>query len=256
MQPQPPQKPSFLQEATAWYRGASRPARIVVAILLLAAAIFVCSAAVSGVARGVQQSLATPTVAPTDTPTVAALALPTDTPAPVPTTQATPTVALSSGPALLGSDIGAFDAVYGPRDSHTDVSIGQYHYRKYADSNIDYLLVNTDTVDQGIYLNRADYITVQADENGWTMTQASDQCRLFFPQDAVHKQDIPVASGPALDKVYYSASLAKLFPAASFYDASQNPVKPGTFDVSYLYADASETEVVSCDIIIGEQQTK
>jgi hypothetical protein len=57
-------------------------------------------------------------------------------------------------------------------------------------------------------------------------------------------------------KIYYSASLANLFPASSFTDAEQNMVKPGMFDVQVLYEDSSETMVNSCSIIIGEQQTK
>ncbi len=37
--------------------------------------------------------------------------------------------------------------------------------------------------------------------------------------------------------IYFSATLAKEFTPDQFTDANQNPVKPGLFDINYLYND-------------------
>lgn len=219
--------------------------QVIVALGIIAVVIFVGSAAISGIAQGSQGISPTPTVASASQPTQA----PTSAPA--------ATVAPSSGLVLLGSNISAFTAKFGQPNSHSTVNTGQYHYARYPNSNIDHYIITTDTPDGGQYASLVYFITVQSSDQtpGWTMAQASRECGAFFPADAVYKKQIPVATGPALDKIYHSASLAKLFPASSFTDSKQNAVQPGTFDVLYLYKDASEKMIDSCDILIGEQQT-
>lgn len=180
-----------------------------------------------------------------------------------PTTTLTPptqpthiaTTVLSSGPALLGSDISLFTATYGIPNSHSQPNSGLYHYQTYAGQNIDFLIIMTDGADTG-YTTRVESISVQAPESKWTMTEASTKCAVFLPRDATYKNEIPVATGPALDKIYFSQSLAQQFPVDAFTDANQNPVTPGYFDVQYLYTDTSQTSIAGCSIILGEQQTK
>lgn len=255
--PPPPQKPMPHQRFIGWYRRQSRPMQIIVALVLVGAVIFVGSAVVVGGIQGAQQGLATPTAATQGSQPTSA-AQPTQKPTQVPPTATkAATSATSSGPDLLGSDIGTFTAHFGQPNDHSTISTGQYHYDRYPSSNIDHYIITTDTPDGGVYSQRVYFITVQATDQGpgWTMAEASRECGAFLPADAKYKQQIPVATGPALDKIYYSASLAKLFPASSFTDGKQNPVKAGMFDVQYLYKDASEKFVDSCAILIGEQQT-
>ena len=86
MQPMPPQRPNALNRFLAWYRRQTRPMQVIVALGLIAAVIFVGSAAVSGIVQGSQQALEpTPTVASQPTPTSA----PTRAPTPQPTLSTT-----------------------------------------------------------------------------------------------------------------------------------------------------------------------
>lgn len=253
MQPMPPQRPNALNRFLTWYRRQTRPMQVIVALGILAAVIFVGSAAISGIVQGATGVDVTPTAQSQGSQPTSATN-PTQQPTQAPPTA---TVAPSSGPVLLGSDIGAFTAKFGQPNDHSTTNTGQYHYQRYPNSNIDHYIITTDTPDGGVYTNRVYFITVQSTDQGpgWTMAEASRECGAFLPADAKYKQQIPVATGPALDKIYYSASLAKLFPASSFTDAKQNTVKAGMFDVQYLYKDASEKFVDSCAILIGEQQT-
>src|SRR5258708_2364866 len=254
--PQPPRRNPW-----SWFRRQRRPAQLGIGCGTLIVALLLC-AAFGGIlqALGYVAPTPTPTTAasmptsvPTTAPTVPSRPVPTATPVPKPTP--TPTVAPSSGPALLGSDISAFNSAYGPPNSHSQPNSDLYHYQTYPGQNIDFLVVLTDGSDAG-YTTIAESIDVQAPEGGWSMTLASARCAVFLPRDAVHKLDIPVAIGPALDKVYFSQSLAGKFPADAFTDAAQNPVKPGTFDVQYLYTDNSESSVVGCVVQVGSQQTQ
>jgi hypothetical protein len=94
---------------------------------------------------------------------------------------------------------------------------------------------------------------VDAPNTGWSTTQANQMCGVFYPRDAVYKRQVSVQGG--YDKIYFSQSLASLFPASSFVDVQQNPVKAGYFDVMFLYRDSSDTAIDDCDMLIGEQQT-
>lgn len=161
-------------------------------------------------------------------------------------------IAPTSGPALLGADIGTFVAQYGQPNDHTDVKIGQYHFQRYGDSNVDAFIVATDLTDGNAYLHRVDDITAASPSAGWTSSEASAKCAVFFPRDAVYKRQVATQNG--IDKIYFSQSLASLFPASAFTDAQQNAVKAGYFDVLYLAR--TDGMIDDCDIIIGEQQTQ
>src|SRR5262249_7566574 len=133
-----------------------------------------------------QQATATPTAQASQaaaTSGATQVSQPTNTPVPTakPTQKPTqkPAVTPDNGPALLGSNISAFTAHYGPPDAHTDTSIGNYHYQKYGDSNIDFLIVWTDQVDGGVYSQRVQNVNVQADTSGWSASLANTKCAVF-----------------------------------------------------------------------------
>ena len=191
------------------------------------------------------------------------------TSASTPTATAKPTVKLTqplnnptpmtaqAGPTTLGQPLSHFIAQYGQPNDHTDTSAGSYHFRSYGGSNIDFLIIHTDILDGSSYSQSIYGISVQASDAGWTESNADANCDVFLPQDSVYKSQILTSFGGNYDKIYYSPSLANLFPASEFYDADQNPVKAGTFDVLYIVKSQSDpTTIVGCDIGLGTQGTK
>ncbi len=90
--------------------------------------------------------------------------------APTPTPKPQPT----SGPAILGGDLGAFVAKYGQPNDHSTPSGGLYHFQRYSGSNLDFLIVQTDAADGGVYAQRAEGVTAQAPDAGWN--QQEDEC--------------------------------------------------------------------------------
>lgn len=75
-------------------------------------------------------------------------------------------------------------------------------------------------------------------------------CGAFFPQDAVFEQRVERVGG--YDIIYFSASVAKLFPTTAFTDFNNNQVQAGLFDVLYLYR--ADMTIDSCNILIGTSQ--
>jgi hypothetical protein len=181
-----------------------------------------------------------------------AISTPTGQPTTKPTTQpATSKFASVAGPARIGSPIGTF-AQYGQPNTHTDSKAGSYHFQKYADSNTDTLIVQTDLIDKG-YSDVVDGVSVQADNAGWTPEEATTMVAKFLPTDAQYQKQVPLSTGNGTDKIYYSATLAKQLPADEFTDASTNQIKAGTFDVQCL---TNNGNVDSCNIQVGTQQAQ
>ncbi len=155
-------------------------------------------------------------------------------------------------PAILGSDIAQFVTRYGQPNDHSVPSSGYYHFRRYTNSDLDFLIVQTDVGDGGVYIQRVKGVMVQAPGTGWNQQQADAACATFLPRDSVYQRTVKLAVG--YDKVYFSASLAGLFLASAFTDPNGNQVKTGLFDVHYIYR--SGTIIDSCDILIGTEQTQ
>ncbi len=90
--------------------------------------------------------------------------------------------------------------------------------------------------------------------------QAPAICSSYLPADAKYQKSVQIPATDtkfaSVDKIYYSATLAHEFTADNFTDANQNPVKPGLFDIDYLYASDNDTSHIdSCNIQLGTQQT-
>jgi len=196
-------------------------------------------------------SSTTPAPNPTPSPTVE------HTPASTPTSK--PTIAPSTGPTVLGGTLGAFVAKFGQPNDHS--SDGQPHLQRYPDSNIDYLILQQ-APGQNSYSQTIASVTVQADEGKpWDITTAEANCRSFMPSDAVFQKRIDIAGSASqlgsFDMGYFSATLAKEFTADQFTDANQNPVKPGLFDINYLYNATNDfSHINSCSIQLSMQQTQ
>jgi hypothetical protein len=167
------------------------------------------------------------------------------------TTAASGSVTEVNDSATLGSDISTFIARYGRPNDHSVPSYGLYYFKRYPDSNTDFLIITNDTGDGGVYTTRAEDVTVQAPKTdtgyGWTQEQAGVICGAFFPHDAVFQHRVERFDG--YDTIYYSASVAKRFPTTAFTDFNNNQVQAGLFDVLSLYGVG--TSIASCDILIG-----
>ncbi|HKV57279.1 MAG TPA: hypothetical protein VJO32_03325, partial [Ktedonobacteraceae bacterium] len=148
-------------------------------------------------------------------------------------------------------------AKFGQPNDHS--GNGLSHFQRYPDSNIDYLILL-----QGPALNSPtiESVTVQADDaKPWDVTTAEAICRSFMPSDAVFQKRIDIAGSASqlgsFDMIYFSATLAKEFTPDQFTDANQNSVKPGLFDINYLYNAPNDfSHINSCSIQLGTQQTQ
>jgi len=227
--------------------GSQQPAPVPSAPALTSAGLTMTAASSSLTAQANQPvSNSQPTSVPTTQPTTTT----------APTSQSTTQSVINptSGPALLGSDLGTFAAIYGQPNDHSTPSVGEYHFKRYPGSNIDFLILWTDNADGGVYANRVENVNVQASDAGadagWTQAEADASCAPFLPRDAVYKSQVGLTGG--YDKIYFSASLASLFPASAFTDGNSNQVQSGLFDVQYLYASGSL--IAGCSILIGTQQ--
>ena len=162
---------------------------------------------------------------------------------------------LNTGTAILGSQLSTFIAKFGQQNDHS--SPGQIHLARCGNSNTDQLILSqfaasssTGPISSVLY----------APCSTWTVSTAESLCSKFFPADAAYQKTVIIPGSasqfPAFDKVYYSATLAREFSADNFTDAHKNPVKPGLFDVSYLYENNNDTtHIGSCNIQLGTRQT-
>jgi hypothetical protein len=158
----------------------------------------------------------------------------------------------TSGPALVGGDLGAFVARYGQPNGYSTPDGGFFNFQRDPGANRDLLIAQTDAEDGGVYAQRVEGVTAKAPNAGWPQQEASATCAAFFPPDAVYNREVGLVNG--YDKIYFSASLATLFPASTFTDASEDQTEAGLFDVRYLYL--SNPIIGSCRILIGTEQTE
>lgn len=162
----------------------------------------------------------------------------------------------NSSTAILGAQLSAFIAKFGQQNDHS--SPGQMHFARCKNSNTDQLLLSqlSLTSSSGPIAS-----ILYASCNTWSASMAESLCSNFFPADAVYQKTVTIPGSPshfpAFDKIYYSATLAHEFAANNFSDANKNLVKPGLFDVSFLYESSNDTSHVgSCNIQLGTKQTQ
>lgn len=174
-----------------------------------------------------------------------------------PTVQATPTpttkpTTIPGDPrrAILGGTLADFIARYGPLNSYSNPSKGEYYIALYGNGKDDLML-------QFIYNQHADGILLAAPNNiYWTEAEARAACNVFLPSDAVYQRRMtfydPTNGEPTVEQlVYYSPTIGKLFPANAFSDENSNPAKPGTIGVTLLHW--MTTSYLSCGVQAGLQ---
>ncbi len=167
---------------------------------------------------------------------------------PHPTMVPTPT-SIHLDSAILGGNIQAFIQKYGQPNGHSQTQAGFYDFQQYPGENTDFLIISTDVADGVPYENTVLDIKVQSPNNSGF--QNEEMCKVFYPLDATYQRQVTIIGG--IDKIYFSASLAKMLPASSFTDATQNQVTPGYFDITYLIN--ADGTISSCDISPGTQGT-
>ncbi len=159
----------------------------------------------------------------------------------------------TTGPTLLGLPLSNFVGEYKQPNDHTDTKEGMYHFQRWAGSNIDYLIIGTDLIDKG-YSNTVESISVQSSDNPATPAITTASCASFMPNDAIYKRQMTITTGTGYDKIYSSASLARLFPADAFDDSNNVQTTTGSFDVQYLIR--PDGSIDSCTLQIGTQQAQ
>ena len=157
--------------------------------------------------------------------------------------------------AILGAPLSTFTAKFGQPNNQS--SPGQIHLARCKDSNTDQLILAQLSLESPTVPITS---ILYASCSTWTVPTAESLCSKFFPADAIYQKTITIPGSsshfPAVDKIYYSATLAHEFAAATFIDAKKNLVQPGLFDANYLYENTSDTEHIgSCNIQLGTQQT-
>ena len=221
---------------------------LLIVIIIIAAVVTGCSSSQATTPDATPSIQVHATTAPTALPTHVSTEIPTVAPTAKPTQSG---ISATHGTPRLGSPLSDFIGAYGQPNDHSTPG-SSYHFLRGANSNIDGLIIAPTLA---ISSQQIDDITVAATSDlGWTLSDAANRCLAYAPTDARLKQRIPYADGTGYDVIYTSSSLAKLFPASEFTDASQNPVTPGTFDISYLYR-GDQQHIDCCDLITGSQQT-
>lgn len=189
-----------------------------------------------------------PTPRPTQPPTLTPIAtqqagVPTQLPTQVPTPASTPVPSI--GPAVLGSNLIAFSAKYGPPDdgsagSADNNTTGHYGFLHHA----------IDVVTQGTRV--VNIVANEPDSATWSLRDAQSVCLAFVPPDSVYKQSATLTDAqknPALEMIYSSVSLSKQpLPASYLTDQKGNPVPPGTLAILFTYDTTDTSEVVSCTV--------
>jgi hypothetical protein len=224
--------------------------------IILLLVIIVISAIASG---GGTPQATSPTATPVTQATTAPTAIPTQAPSPTtaPTKAPAPSgLPMTHGTPRLGGPLSDFIGTYGQPNSNSNPPLFDFIETNNINGVSITGLGSSCSSTQCEVQQQIDNITVQSPDqtNGYSVNEAEAKCMAFAPTDAHFKQKIPYADGTGYDMVYNSASLAKAFPASEFSDGNGGTVAPGTFDISYLYAD-NKQGIGSCDMITGEQQT-
>ena len=262
---QPPQMPPRQKGVMGWVSRQHIAVRIVLIFATIFCGLFLFASVCRLISAVVPGMAVTPTATvSTDAATATAFVVPTDTPFPILTDTPVPAVAPTQAPSglpathntpRLGSTLSDFIGAYGQPNAHSNPP--DYHFL--TTGNVDGIIIlglgpscpSTQCVGE----QKIDDVSVQATTStGWTLSDAQLHCLAYMPTDAHLKQRVVFADGTGYDVVYFSASLAKLFPASEFTDASGNPAPPGIFDISYLYR-GDHQHIDSCDLITGSQQT-
>lgn len=197
------------------------------------------------------------------TPTLAHTSTPKSTP--TPTKQSTPvavapTLAPTSGAAILGALVGTFVAKYGQPNACSNPPM--YVFKRSTCGTGPAAGVSILVLDDGHGHNRVQSISNDAPiDVGWDATTARAECLQFLPDDAhlIKRIDEASASGTTGYVLRYSSStISQEFTPDQFSDGQGNTTPQGVFEVAFVYGNGSAGTTPSdrvdwCDIGIGEQ---
>jgi hypothetical protein len=159
----------------------------------------------------------------------------------------------------FGGQLADFIATFGQPNDHSSSLGGQYHFARYAGSNIDQIVLTVDLAGGTSFQTTVHELTIQAN-GAWDVAMAQAMCAAYFPVDAkAVGQQVEVVTPQGIvgkDVIYFSASLAAALPAGEFIDAKQNAATAGSFDVLYSYGALNQsTSIVACRMLPGIVQT-
>jgi hypothetical protein len=160
-----------------------------------------------------------------------------------------PTPILTPPTAILGGQVSAFIQKFGMPDNHSNPASGIYAFQRYKDSNLDYLLIQSNTngnkqTDSPVYR-----ISVSAPPHTpWDATSAEATCALFLPIDARYlSQELDIDGQGhilSISLLYSSASLESVFPS------TQADTK-GLLHVQYTFANGNRQMITGCVLKTG-----
>ena len=151
------------------------------------------------------------------------------------------------GPAILGANIAPFITKYGQPNSQP--VNGVYEFSIYG---------NPHTNDVTVATKNSRVLGILEDsptDQGWSESEAIKSCLAFTPPDSIYKgqmtfsdtQDNPTD----IQRVYYSRSLAKQFPASDFTDENGDSTTPGMFGIVLTYNTSGVSKFLGCATQVG-----
>lgn len=158
----------------------------------------------------------------------------------------------NAGSAILGADISAFIAKYGqPHSVNGQQNNGGVSFSLYGNRNQINLTVTTENAKALAILEGS------PTDQGWNESEAIAACLAFAPPDSTYKREMtlldPQGNPTDIQRVYYSPSLAKLFPASDFTDENASLTTPGTFAMVLGYNLNSTSSFLNCSAQVGLQ---
>ena len=158
-------------------------------------------------------------------------------------TSAPTQAAVSITQAILGADLSTFTAKYG------QVITVQGGYYTFKANGIEVMFAGNDPPP---YATRALAIVYNPPSGHLlSVSDATNACAALSPSDAHYLYSLTLTG--AVERVYFSASLAKQFPASEFVDGHLKATKPGTFGIVLNYGPGSNTQVASCSTQVSLQ---
>lgn len=154
--------------------------------------------------------------------------------------------------ASLGADISTFIAKYGqPHSVNGQQNNGGVSFSLYGNPNKIDLTVTTENAKALVILKNS------PTSQGWDESEAIAACLAFAPPDSTYQREMtlldPQGSPISIQRVYYSPSLAKLFPASDFTDENANLTTPGIFAIVLGYNINSTSSFLTCSAQAGLQ---
>jgi hypothetical protein len=158
----------------------------------------------------------------------------------------------TGGKAILGGTLDAFTSKLGSYTIRTAGTL--FGFQMHCDSgkaDCEQVSMSPGTNGKGY----VDSISVNTPESQrWPASVAYTVCQSYMPSDATFQKEVPVTRENAeigIDRIYVSASLAKVFTADTFVQNGHH-VTLGTFDIRYTDVTAGDQRTyIDCMLAVG-----